>query len=157
MWLAIDLSRIGLDIPADFCLAQLERIAATMTPGRLIQIGAEDSSRTDRILDVVLAAIEGGLPVMATVQADLQRSPVDAVRLAAAGVPIRLVKGAYVEPTDRVAGADARLGAMGTERPRRPLPRVPFRHCRGWPVRRPYDVVRFGHRTAGQHGQRCLQ
>jgi proline dehydrogenase len=35
--------------------------------------------------------------VAATVQANLRRSPADADRLAEAGVPIRLVKGAYVE------------------------------------------------------------
>jgi hypothetical protein len=35
---------------------------------------------------------------MATVQANLRRSPQDVARLAAAGVPVRLVKGAYVEP-----------------------------------------------------------
>jgi proline dehydrogenase len=35
---------------------------------------------------------------MATVQANLRRNPHDVARLAAAGVPVRLVKGAYVEP-----------------------------------------------------------
>jgi proline dehydrogenase len=37
---------------------------------------------------------------MATLQANLRRSAPDAERLAAAGVPIRLVKGAYPEPPD---------------------------------------------------------
>jgi proline dehydrogenase len=100
VWLAIDLSHIGLDVSADFCLEQLRRIAAALSPGRRIQIGAEDSSRTERTLEVVLAAAELGLPVMATVQANLRRSSVDAMRLVDAGVPIRLVKGAYVEPAD---------------------------------------------------------
>jgi proline dehydrogenase len=35
--------------------------------------------------------------VEATLQANLRRSPADADRLAAAGVPVRLVKGAFVE------------------------------------------------------------
>ena len=35
----------------------------------------------------------------ATVQANLLRSPADADALAQAGVHVRLVKGAYVEPT----------------------------------------------------------
>jgi proline dehydrogenase len=56
---------------------------------------------TDRVLDVVLGAAAAGLPVEATLQANLRRSPADADRLAAAGVPVRLVKGAYVErPAD---------------------------------------------------------
>ena len=41
-------------------------------------------------------ARDGG-QVWATVQANLKRSRVDATRLAEVGVPIRLVKGAYVE------------------------------------------------------------
>jgi proline dehydrogenase len=42
----------------------------------------------------------GGAPLTATLQANLKRTPRDADRLAEAGVPVRLVKGAYVEPTD---------------------------------------------------------
>ncbi len=37
------------------------------------------------------------MPMSATVQANLKRGPIDASRLVEAGVPIRLVKGAYVE------------------------------------------------------------
>ncbi len=36
-----------------------------------------------------------------TLQANLRRSPQDAERLVAAGVPVRLVKGAYIEPPAR--------------------------------------------------------
>jgi proline dehydrogenase len=46
----------------------------------------------------VLAVARRGGPVAATVQANLRRSRADAHRLTEAGVPIRLVKGAYVEP-----------------------------------------------------------
>jgi proline dehydrogenase len=48
-------------------------------------------------LEIVLAAAEGGMPVVATVQANLRRASVDAARYTEADVPIRLVKGAYVE------------------------------------------------------------
>ncbi|MBV8999075.1 MAG: hypothetical protein JO304_08455 [Solirubrobacterales bacterium] len=44
-----------------------------------------------------LAAARAGGAVSATVQANLRRSERDAEALAEAGVPIRLVKGAYVE------------------------------------------------------------
>ncbi len=62
-----------------------------------MQVGAEQAARTDRILEAVLAAARATGSVCATVQANLLRSARDAVGLAEAGVPIRLVKGAYVE------------------------------------------------------------
>jgi proline dehydrogenase len=90
-WLALDLSHIAFDADG------LRRIAAALPPGRLLQVGAEEAAVTDRVLDTVLAAAADGLPVAATLQANLRRSHEDADRLAAAGVPVRLVKGAYVE------------------------------------------------------------
>ena len=95
--LSIDLSHIGVDLSADLCAAQLQRITAAMPPWCRIEVGAEDAPRTDRILDVVLRAAASGARVMHTLQANLRRSPEDAQRLATAGVPVRLVKGAYVE------------------------------------------------------------
>ena len=97
-WLAVDLSHIGLDVSVDFCRRQLATIIEALPAGRLIQVGAEDSSRTDPVLDVVTALAGLGAPLMATLQANLRRSPQDVPRLAAAGVAVRLVKGAYVEP-----------------------------------------------------------
>ena len=48
-------------------------------------------------MGAVLAVARAGGAVSATVQANLRRSRADAHALAEAGVPIRLVKGAYVE------------------------------------------------------------
>jgi proline dehydrogenase len=87
-WISLDLSHIAFDARL------LDRIAAAVPPGRRLQVGAEEAAVTDRVLDLVLAA---GGPVEATLQANLRRSPADAERLAEAGVPVRLVKGAYVE------------------------------------------------------------
>jgi proline dehydrogenase len=96
-YLSIDLSHVAIDEPGDGPRRRLERIAAALPPGALIQVGAEQAARIDRILETVLAVARDGGPVAATVQANLRRSPADADRLAEAGVPIRLVKGAYVE------------------------------------------------------------
>lgn len=96
-YLSIDLSHIAIDEPGDGARRRLDRIAAALPTGSRIQVGAEQVARTDRILDSVLAVARGGGPVAATVQANLRRSPADAQRLIEAGVPIRLVKGAYVE------------------------------------------------------------
>ena len=97
MYLSIDLSHIAIDEPGDGPRRRLERIAAALPAGAWIQVGAEQLARTDRILEAVLAVARGGGSVAATIQANLRRSPADAQRLAEAGVPIRLVKGAYVE------------------------------------------------------------
>jgi proline dehydrogenase len=97
-WLAIDLSHIGLDVSVATCRRHLATIVEALPAERRIQVGAEDASRTDAVLEVVTGLAGDGAPLMATVQANLRRSPRDAARLAGAGVPVRLVKGAYVEP-----------------------------------------------------------
>jgi proline dehydrogenase len=96
-YLSIDLSHIALDDPGDGARRRLQRIAEALPAGAWIQVGAEPAARTDRILDVVVAVARAGGRVAATIQANLRRSPADGRRLADAGVPIRLVKGAYVE------------------------------------------------------------
>jgi proline dehydrogenase len=90
-YLSLDLSHVALDE------RRLARIAAALPAGTRLQVGAEQAARTERILDAVLDVARAGGGVSATVQANLRRSPADAHRLAEAGVPIRLVKGAYVE------------------------------------------------------------
>jgi len=88
-WLSLDLSHVAFEAAA------LERIVAALPDGARVQVGAEEAAVADRVLDVVLAV--GGGRVDATVEANLRRAPADALRLAEAGIPVRLVKGAYVE------------------------------------------------------------
>jgi proline dehydrogenase len=109
-WLSIDLSHIAFDA------GLLDAIAAAVPPGRRLQVGAEEAAVADRVLELTLGAARAGRPVEATLQANLRRAPADADRLAAAGVPVRLVKGAYAEaaahswgpPTDAAYAALAR-------------------------------------------------
>ena len=96
-WISLDLSHIGFDAAA------LDRIAAAVPAGRRLQLGAEEAAHADRVLDLALGAFRRGGPVEVTLQANLRRSDADAERLAEAGIPVRLVKGAYVE-----SAADAR-------------------------------------------------
>ncbi|SFB57935.1 L-proline dehydrogenase [Amycolatopsis marina] len=102
-WLSVDLSHLGLDVDADYCADKLTAIARKLPPGRRIQVGAEDHDRADAVLGCVLATAGNGLAdrVGATVQANLRRSDRDLDRLVEAGVHVRLVKGAYVEPAGR--------------------------------------------------------
>src|SRR5918997_2938457 len=109
-FLSIDLSHIALDQPGEAVQQRLERIASALPAGGRIQVGAEQERRADRILAAVSAVARTGGAVSATIQANLKRSRTDARALAERGVPIRLVKGAYVgdpqvprpwgEPTD---------------------------------------------------------
>jgi proline dehydrogenase len=96
----VDLSNLGLDISLELCRRNVERIVETLPDGALLQVRAHDSSRTDRILETVLALAAEGAPIMPTLQAHLRRSFEDAHRLIAAKVPVLLVKGATLEPPE---------------------------------------------------------
>lgn len=102
-WLSIDLSHLGLDVDQSGCTERLAAIAGQLSAGRRIQVGAEDHDRADAVLECVLTVAGQGLAdrLGATVQANLRRAPADLERLIAADVHTRLVKGAYVESTDR--------------------------------------------------------
>lgn len=101
VWLSLDLSHLALDVDPAGAADLVARIAEALPPGRLLQVGAEDTARTDKIQQCVLEVASRGLAdrLGATVQANLLRSPDDVDALTAAGVQVRLVKGAYVEPT----------------------------------------------------------
>lgn len=99
-WLAVDLSHLAVDVDLVGATDRLASIASALPPGRRIQVGAEDSDRTEAVLASVHGVADRGLAgrIGATVQANLLRSASDLDALVAAGVHIRLVKGAYVEP-----------------------------------------------------------
>ena len=101
VWLSLDLSLLAIDTDPAGAADRLARIAAALPPGRRIQVGAEDAARTDAALGCVLDVAGRGLAdrVGATVQANLLRSERDVDVLTGAGVHVRLVKGAYLEPT----------------------------------------------------------
>lgn len=104
-WLSVDLTHLALDVDPSGTADRLAEIARALPPGRRVQVGAEGARRTDAVLSCVLDVAGRGLAdrLGGTVQANLLRSPGDADALVAAGVHVRLVKGAYVE----LAGAHA--------------------------------------------------
>ena len=101
VWLSVDLTHLALDTDASAVADRLAAIARALPAGRRVQVGAEDAARSDAIVACVQDVAARGLAdrLGATVQANLLRSPADADALAQAGVHVRLVKGAYVEPT----------------------------------------------------------
>jgi proline dehydrogenase len=90
-------SHLGLDLGVDRCRRYVDELVNLLPPGAKLEISAEESRRTPNIMDLTLALAKDGAPVVATVQANLRRSESDTEHLVAAGVPIRLVKGAYLE------------------------------------------------------------
>ena len=103
VWLAVDLSHLGLDVDPTACARRLVAIAERLPSGHRVQVGAEDSDRAPAVLACVLSAAAQGheSKLGATIQANLHRSTDDLERLIDAGVHVRLVKGAYVEPSSR--------------------------------------------------------
>ncbi|MFW5934137.1 MAG: proline dehydrogenase family protein [Actinomycetota bacterium] len=93
-------SHVGIDLGLDVCRRYADEIVELLPSGARLEISAEESYRTPAIIDLVLGLAGAGAPVTATLQANLRRSTDDAGRLLEAGVPVRLVKGAYLEPPD---------------------------------------------------------
>lgn len=100
VYLEVVPSNLGIDVSVDFFCEQARQVAEHLPPGARLEISAEESHRTARIIAAELRLAAEGVPVVATVQANLRRSGHDSRRLVEAGVPIRLVKGAYVEASE---------------------------------------------------------
>ncbi|HWG16128.1 MAG TPA: proline dehydrogenase family protein [Streptosporangiaceae bacterium] len=102
-WLSVDLTHLGLDADPGGCADRLAAITERLPEGRRIQVGAEDHGRAEAVLacveNVAARSLAGRLA--ATAPANFRRTGHDLERLTAAGVHVRLVKGAYVEPGDR--------------------------------------------------------
>lgn len=99
VWVSVDLSHLALSADPAGAEERLAAIARALPAGRRVQVGAEEAALTDAVLRCVLTVAEHDLAdrLGATVQANLLRSPSDAAALGAAGVHVRLVKGAYLE------------------------------------------------------------
>ena len=99
-WISLDLTHLALDVDPAGAADRVTKIVEALPAGRRLQIGAEDATRTDAVLSCVVDVAHRGFAdkLGGTVQANLLRSPADLDRLVDAGVHVRLVKGAYVEP-----------------------------------------------------------
>lgn len=101
--ISIKLTQIGLGLDESVCAQNLERILARAKGyGIFIRIDMEDTPYTDKTLDMLYAMREKGYDNTGTVlQSMLYRSEADMRRLMNDRVPVRLVKGAYMEPADK--------------------------------------------------------
>jgi proline dehydrogenase len=98
-WLSVDLTHLALDTDPAGCADRLTAITERLPDGRRLQVGAEDHDRAEAVLSCIETVAGRGLAgrLGATTPANYRRTGGDLERLAAAGVYVRLVKGAYVE------------------------------------------------------------
>lgn len=97
---SIKLTQFGLDFSAAACQDNVRQLVERAQKiGSRVEIDMESSECTDRTLDIV-RAMHAAYPncVRAVIQAYLFRSEADIRKLNAAGIRVRLCKGAYKEP-----------------------------------------------------------
>jgi proline dehydrogenase len=93
-------TQLGLDLDRALCEANLRRVVErARAAANFVWIDMEQSRYTDATLDLCLKMRDLGPHVGVCVQAYLRRTPRDVDALIAGGAGIRLVKGAYREPS----------------------------------------------------------
>jgi proline dehydrogenase len=103
---SVKLTHMGLDLDEKLALEQVAALvnkAASMKPRNFVRVDMEGSPYTQRTLDVVheLHRVpENRGCVGAVIQSYMRRSEADVEALLAAGIRIRLCKGAYKEPPE---------------------------------------------------------
>ena len=96
---SVKLTQLGLDLGTEVCFQNLARIVRHAAGlGGFIRVDMEDSSYTDRTLDIVLRVHRETPNVGTVIQSYLYRSKKDVQNLIEHKVGIRLCKGAYLEP-----------------------------------------------------------
>ncbi len=99
-YISVKLTQLGLDFDRELTLSHLRRILdAAKIAGTFVRIDMEHSAYVDATLDIIERLHgEGYTALGVVIQTYLHRSEVDLERLLRLGVPVRLVKGAYMEP-----------------------------------------------------------
>jgi len=100
--ISLKLSQLGLNLDLELCGNLLEKIArAGAEYGIFVRIDMEDSGTIDRTLELHKQLHDKNLTNCGLViQSYLYRSPADTEELLKMKTPIRMVKGAYDEPSD---------------------------------------------------------
>lgn len=97
--LSLKLTQLGLDVDRATTVDHLRRILGR-ADGFFVRLDMESSAYTDRTLEVFETLWQQEYRNIGVVlQADLKRTPKDVERVNALGARIRLVKGAYREPS----------------------------------------------------------
>jgi proline dehydrogenase len=100
---SVKLTQLGLDIDPDFCLANVDRIAAkAKEKNNFLRIDMEDTSRLESTMEIFATLLDryGKEHIGLVIQSYLYRSEADIRKLAQKKVNLRIVKGAYREPAE---------------------------------------------------------
>jgi proline dehydrogenase len=105
--ISLKLTQLGLDLSRELCVGHLRQILERARElNTFVRIDMESSAYTQRTLEVHQELWNAGFQDVGIVlQAYLYRTAADVERAIEMGVPVRLCKGAYLEPA-RVAYAD---------------------------------------------------
>ena len=96
--ISIKLTQLGLDLSLDLCLENTERVLSAAAPaGTLVMIDMESYPYVEPTLTAVRRLRERHDRIGMALQSSLYRTQRDVFTLPE-GVPVRLVKGAYLEP-----------------------------------------------------------
>ena len=101
--ISVKLTQLGLDLDVEFCHANLEKLlrhSQGTAPGRVVWIDMEHSPYVDVTLELYRRARKAFPNVGVCVQAYLYRTEKDLRSLISMGATVRLVKGAYNEPSE---------------------------------------------------------
>jgi proline dehydrogenase len=99
--ISVKLTGLGLDLDEELCQRNVEEIIVYAGErGRFVRVDMEDSPYTTTTLELVLKMHESHENTGAVIQAYMRRSLKDVIRLAEAGVSVRLCKGIYDEPRE---------------------------------------------------------
>ncbi|MFA5787519.1 MAG: proline dehydrogenase family protein [Actinomycetota bacterium] len=114
---AVKLTQLGLDLAPDLALDNTGAVvAAAAKLGATVTVDMESSGYVTAILDIVRRLHVSHPSVGVALQASLHRSGKDLEELIEAGVPVRLCKGAYREPSHvaypRKSQVDANYAGM---------------------------------------------
>lgn len=98
--ISIKLTQCGLDIGRDFCVATLKEVLSRADQlGLFVRVDMEGSRYTEQTVDILAEVFEDHKNTGTVLQTYLYRTPKDVERLVGLGMRLRLVKGAYLEPT----------------------------------------------------------
>lgn len=99
--ISLDLSHIGLSISDELCRANLEAICQAAKRAEIeVTISAEDTHKTDKVLNTYLDAAKTFNNISITLQAYLHRTKDDLQEIIKTPGRVRLVKGAFETPAE---------------------------------------------------------
>jgi proline dehydrogenase len=98
--ISVKLTQLGLDLDREYCFVNLQKLIERCPPEKTLWIDMEQSPYVDATLDLYLRARKTYKNVGVCVQAYLYRTEKDLGSLLPLGAAIRLVKGAYSEPSE---------------------------------------------------------